>query len=155
MSPVKLWKHARIACIKYMAKYAGQDAFHLRVRVHPFQVLRINKLLNCAGADRLQTAFHCPTQGTCARVSIGQVLLSVRCKDASLQQGTKHRKHSKGPNSSFLGGRRLSGMNYIKWKQENRIVPDGVNAKLLGCHLPLAERQPGKAFSSEAINSAA
>ncbi|KAJ0978487.1 hypothetical protein J5N97_013961 [Dioscorea zingiberensis] len=75
---------ARIACNKYMTKFAGKDAFHLRVRVHPFHVLRINKMLSCAGADRLQTgmrgAFGKP-QGTCARVSIGQVLLSVRCKD--------------------------------------------------------------------------
>lgn len=77
---------ARIACNKYMAKYAGKDAFHLRVRVHPFHVLRINKMLSCAGADRLQTgmrgAFGKP-QGTCARVRIGQVLLSVRCKDSN------------------------------------------------------------------------
>lgn len=34
---------------------AGKDSFHLRVRVHPFHVLRINKMLSCAGADRLQT----------------------------------------------------------------------------------------------------
>lgn len=67
-----------------MAKSAGKDAFHLRFRAHPFHVLRINKMLSCAGADRLQTgmrgAFRKPL-GTCARVSIGQVLLSVRCKD--------------------------------------------------------------------------
>ncbi|KAL0307921.1 UNVERIFIED_CONTAM: 60S ribosomal protein L10 [Sesamum angustifolium] len=77
---------ARIACNKYMTKFAGKDAFHLRVRVHPFHVLRINKMLSCAGADRLQTgmrgAFGKP-QGTCARVAIGQVLLSVRCKDGN------------------------------------------------------------------------
>jgi len=62
-----------------MAKFAGKDVFHLRVRVHPFHVLRMNKMLSCAGADRLQTgmrgAFGKP-QGTCARVAIGQVLLS-------------------------------------------------------------------------------
>jgi large subunit ribosomal protein L10e len=77
---------ARIACNKYMTKFAGKDSFHLRVRVHPFHVLRINKMLSCAGADRLQTgmrgAFGKP-QGVCARVNIGQVLLSVRCKDAN------------------------------------------------------------------------
>lgn len=37
-----------------MVKNAGKDTFHLRVRVHPFHVLRINKMLSCAGADRLQ-----------------------------------------------------------------------------------------------------
>ncbi|KAL8554319.1 hypothetical protein ACS0TY_002488 [Phlomoides rotata] len=38
-----------------MTKFAGKDAFHLRVRVHPFHVLRINKMLSCAVADMLQT----------------------------------------------------------------------------------------------------
>lgn len=26
----------------------------MRIRAHPFHVLRINKMLSCAGADRLQ-----------------------------------------------------------------------------------------------------
>ncbi|RZC59439.1 hypothetical protein C5167_006730 [Papaver somniferum] len=30
---------------KYMTKFAGKDAFHLRVRIHPFHVLRIINLL--------------------------------------------------------------------------------------------------------------
>ena len=47
---------ARIAANKYMTKNAGKDTFHLRVRVHPFHVLRINKMLSCAGADRLQVS---------------------------------------------------------------------------------------------------
>lgn len=89
---------ARIACNKYMAKHAGKDAFHLRVRAHPFHVLRINKMLSCAGADRLQTgmrgAFGKPT-GTCARVSIGQVLLSVRCRDAHAAQAHEALRRAK------------------------------------------------------------
>lgn len=44
------------------------------------------------------------------------------------------------------GFTKVSRTDYLKWKEENRIVPDGVNAKLLGCHGPLAARQPGKAF---------
>merc|ERR1711904_398950 len=39
----------RIACNKYMTKSAGKDPFH---------VLRINKMLSCAGADRLQTGMR-------------------------------------------------------------------------------------------------
>jgi large subunit ribosomal protein L10e len=89
---------ARIACNKYMAKHAGKDAFHLRVRAHPFHVLRINKMLSCAGADRLQTgmrgAFGKPT-GTCARVGIGQVLLSVRCRDAHAPQAREALRRAK------------------------------------------------------------
>lgn len=45
-------------------------------------------MLSCAGADRLQTgmrgAFGKP-QGLCARVAIGQILLSIRCRDQHSQ----------------------------------------------------------------------
>ena len=43
---------ARICANKYMVKHCGKDQFHIRIRVHPFHVLRINKMLSCAGADR-------------------------------------------------------------------------------------------------------
>ncbi len=43
---------SRISCNKYITKLAGKDAFHMRVRVHPYHILRINKMLSCAGADR-------------------------------------------------------------------------------------------------------
>ncbi len=49
---------ARICANKYVTKVAGKDAFHMRVRVHPFHVIRINKMLSCAGADRLQTGMR-------------------------------------------------------------------------------------------------
>lgn len=72
---------ARVACNRHMINNAGKESFHLRIRVHPYHVLRINKMLSCAGADRLQTgmrgAFGKPL-GLAARVNIGQVLLSVR-----------------------------------------------------------------------------
>ena len=49
---------ARIAANKYMTKKAGKDAFHLRCRVHPWHCTRINKMLSCAGADRLQAGMR-------------------------------------------------------------------------------------------------
>lgn len=56
----------------------------MRVRKHPYHVVRINKMLSCAGADRLQTgmrgAFGKP-QGLVARVDIGDILISVRVKE--------------------------------------------------------------------------
>merc|ERR1711948_98918 len=77
---------ARICCNKYMVKHTAKDQFHIRIRVHPYHVLRINKMLSCAGADRLQTgmrgAFGKPF-GKVARVSIGQVVFSVRAKDTA------------------------------------------------------------------------
>ena len=55
----------------------------MRCRVHPWHCLRINKMLSCAGADRLQTgmrgAFGKPI-GKVARVKIGSILYSVRIK---------------------------------------------------------------------------
>lgn len=43
---------ARIAANKYIVKTTGKDSFHLRIRIHPYHVIRINKMLSCAGADR-------------------------------------------------------------------------------------------------------
>merc|ERR1711975_120291 len=75
---------ARVACNKYMVKNCGKDSFHLRIRVHLWHVLRINKMLSCAGADRLQTGMrgaYGKPQGLVARVRIGQILLSIRVRD--------------------------------------------------------------------------
>ena len=46
---------ARITANKHMINSVGKDNFHIRVRLHPFNIIRINKMLTCAGADRLQT----------------------------------------------------------------------------------------------------
>ena len=73
---------ARICANKYMVKSCDKDGFRIRVRLHTFHVIRINKM-SCAGADRLQTglpdAFGKP-QGTVARVHIGQVITSICTK---------------------------------------------------------------------------
>ena len=44
---------ARVAANKYLIIKVGKDNFHMRIRVHPWHTLRINKMLSCAGADRL------------------------------------------------------------------------------------------------------
>lgn len=49
---------ARIAANKYMQVNCGKESFHIRIRVHPWHVVRINKMLSCAGADRLQTGMR-------------------------------------------------------------------------------------------------
>jgi len=74
---------ARIVVNKYMTKYAGKDTFHLRMRLHCYHVLRINRMLTCAGADRLQTGMrgaYGKPEGLVARVNINQVMMSVRTK---------------------------------------------------------------------------
>lgn len=56
------------------------------MRAHPFHVLRANKMLSCAGADRLSSGMrhsYGKPIGVAARVDIGQILLSVRSKDTA------------------------------------------------------------------------
>ncbi|VDP19351.1 unnamed protein product [Soboliphyme baturini] len=139
---------ARICANKYLTKYAGKDAFHIRMRAHPFHVIRINKMLSCAGADRLQTgmrgAFGKP-QGTVARVKIGQILISVRAKDASKDHVIEalRRAKYKFPGqqrvvvSSKWGFTKYDRERYEKWRDEGRLIPDGANAKYVSGHGPL------------------
>ncbi|KAM1355696.1 hypothetical protein ACFX2I_029892 [Malus domestica] len=126
-----------------MTNFARKDTFHLRVRVHPFHVLRINKMLSCAGADRLQTvmrgAFQKPLR-TCARQ---QEPCHAKFKFPGRQRIIESRK---------WGFTKFSRVNYVRLKSEGRIVPDGVNAKLLGCHGSLALHHPGGAFIDAAVN---
>jgi len=75
---------------RYLVKVGGKESFHLRVRAHPYHVVRINKMLSCAGADRLQTGMRGAwgkPNGTVARVNIGQIILSVRTRDSSKSPG--------------------------------------------------------------------
>jgi large subunit ribosomal protein L10e len=76
----------RVAVNKYLTKHIGKDAYHIRMRAHPFHVLRANKMLSCAGADRLSSGMrhsYGKPIGVAARVNIGQILVSVRAKDAN------------------------------------------------------------------------
>jgi large subunit ribosomal protein L10e len=76
----------RVSINKHLTKTVGKDAYHIRIRAHPFHVLRANKMLSCAGADRLSSGMrhsYGKPIGVAARVDIGQILLSVRAKDAS------------------------------------------------------------------------
>merc|ERR1712086_394450 len=90
---------ARIATNKYMGTNAGRDFFHIRMRPHPYHVLRINKTLSCAGADRLSTGMRGAfgkAYGTAARVCIGQVLISILTKDEKVQiacEALRNAKH--------------------------------------------------------------
>src|SRR5574344_2188563 len=75
---------ARVACNKVLLTKTKKDGYHLRIRIHPFHVLRINKMLSCAGADRLQTGMRGAwgkAYGTAARGKGGQVLISGRCAE--------------------------------------------------------------------------
>ncbi|XP_063718776.1 large ribosomal subunit protein uL16-like [Symsagittifera roscoffensis] len=122
---------ARICANKYMVKNCGKDAFHMRVRVHPFHVVRINKMLSCAGADRLQTgmrgAFGKP-QGTVARVRIGQPILSMRVKDNQKASAIEALRRAK---FKFPGRQKIlisSKWGFTKWERDEypQMRQDGI-----------------------------
>ena len=138
----------RIVVNKYLSKFIGKDAFHLRMRTHPYHVLRINKMLSCAGADRLQTgmrhAFGKPI-GLVARVNIGQIILSVRAKDQHLKQVLEalRRAKYKFPGrqnivvSSKWGFTQYQRSEYMKARDEGRLIDMGSHAKIRSAHGPI------------------
>jgi len=140
---------ARISANKYLLKMCGKDGYHLRVRVHPWHVLRINKMLSCAGADRLQTgmrgAFGKPT-GKVARVKIGSILMSVRVKEDMCKNAAEalRRASAKFPGrqkvdvSTKMGFTRYTPVEYDQLKSEGRLLPDGINVKRITVHGPLS-----------------
>ena len=116
-----------------MVKTAGKEAFHLRVRAHPYHVVRINKMLSCAGADRLQTgmrgAFGKPYD-LVARVNIGQILLSVRTRDSNRAAAIEALRRStyKFPGRQKIivsrkwGFTNVNREDYVKLKEDKRVL---------------------------------
>lgn len=132
----------RICANKYVTKMSGKDSFHMRIRVHPFHVIRINKMLSCAGADRLQTgmrgAFGKP-YGTVARVDIGQPLVSVRTKDANkavVIEALRRAKYKLPGRQKILisnkwGFTSILREEFLSMRQEGKVVPDGCHIKFI------------------------
>ncbi|QRV91511.1 ribosomal protein L16p/L10e [Ceratobasidium sp. AG-Ba] len=108
---------ARICANKYVTKTSGKDSFHLRVRVHPFHVIRINKM-SCAGADRLQT---------------GMRDLSIRTKEsnAAVVMEALRRARYKFPGRQKIivsrkwGFTNVNKEEYLRLKEEKRVLQDG------------------------------
>ncbi|CDS10363.1 Putative 60S ribosomal protein L10-A [Lichtheimia ramosa] len=138
----------RICANKYISKNAGKDAFHMRVRVHPFHVTRINKMLSCAGADRLQQgmrgAFGKPN-GLVARVNIGQIIFSVRTKDHHKEVVLEALRRCKykfpGQQKIFISNKwgftPLTREQYIAARKEGKVMRDGSYIKFVPNKGPL------------------
>ena len=131
----------RIVINKYLSTKVGKEAFHLRVRVHPFHILRINKMLSCAGADRLQTgmrgAFGKPN-GIVGRVNIGQILYSVRAKElnAHVIKEAFRRARYKFPGRQYVvvsnrwGFTNLTHPQYLELAEQGRLVDRGAHVSV-------------------------
>jgi large subunit ribosomal protein L10e len=131
---------ARIQANKYMTKNTAKEAFHMRIRAHPFHVVRINKMLSCAGADRLQTGMrqsYGKPYGTVARVRIGQILMSIRTKPAFVEMATEalRRAKAKFPGKQLVVRSRYWGFTDIvkgdfeRLLEEKQIELRGTHAK--------------------------
>ena len=136
---------ARIAANKYMMTHTGREGFHLRVRVHPWHVIRINKMLSCAGADRLQTGMrHAYGKALykAARVNIGTILLSLRCKPDQIpnaQVALRRAKFKLAGRQMIFVSRKYGFTPHImadfyRLKKANKIMGDGVGVKMLTEH---------------------
>jgi large subunit ribosomal protein L10e len=85
---------ARLAANKTMAK-AGDTSFFSMLRVYPHVILRENKMIATAGADRLQEGMRRAfgkAMGLASRVRPGQVILEAHVKASNLdlaKQGFK------------------------------------------------------------------
>lgn len=139
---------ARIAANKYMQVNCGKESFHIRIRVHPWHVVRINKMLSCAGADRLQTGMrHAYGKALCksARVNIGSVLLSIRTTPEKVPFAEEALRRAKfkfpGRQTVFVsrkyGFTKIINSDFRRLQKENKIMGDGVNVKVLNTKGPL------------------
>uniref|UniRef100_A0AC35TUI9 Ribosomal_L16 domain-containing protein n=1 Tax=Rhabditophanes sp. KR3021 TaxID=114890 RepID=A0AC35TUI9_9BILA len=140
---------ARICANKHMVKTCGKDAFHMRVRKHPYHVVRINKMLSCAGADRLQTGMrgaYGKPQGLVARVGIDDVLFSMRIKEGNVNQAIEafRKAKFKFPGRQYIvvsrkwGFTKFDRAEYETLKEAGRLIPDGVGVQFANDHGPLS-----------------
>lgn len=85
----------RVAAHKILSANAGEDNFYLRVIRYPHHVIRENKMMAFAGADRLQDgmrlSFGKPI-GTAARVYKGYDVLEIRVRKEHLDLAKKAAK---------------------------------------------------------------
>ncbi len=85
---------ARVAASKKVA-LIGEENFFLKVVTYPHVILRENKMIATAGADRLQEgmrkAFGKPI-GLAARVGIGDVVLELSVKSENLDKAKESMK---------------------------------------------------------------
>lgn len=139
---------ARIAANKVLTTKTKKEGFHLRMRLHPFHVIRINKMLSCAGADRLQTgmrgAFGKPN-GKVARVKIDQTIMSIRVKEENVEYAKEalRRAAMKFPGrqkifvSRKMGFTDMTHQEYLKAKAEDGIKDYGNFARVASKRGPL------------------
>lgn len=90
---------ARQMAFKYLNRKIGEENFYLRLNVYPFHVLRENKMLAMAGADRLQEgmrlAFGSPV-GRAVRIEkSGTVIMYVEIEEKNIEDAKEALRRAK------------------------------------------------------------
>ena len=83
---------ARVSANKVLFEKYGETGYRLQLRPYPHIILRENKMIATAGADRLQEgmrrAFGKPT-GRAARVEDGQTIISIHVNQDGVETAKK------------------------------------------------------------------
>ena len=90
---------ARQMAFKYLSRTIGEPNFYLRINVYPFHVLRENKMLAMAGADRLQEgmrlAFGTPI-GRAVRIERpGTLIMFIELEEKNVEYGKEALRRAK------------------------------------------------------------
>ncbi|EED44539.1 LSU ribosomal protein L10AE [Enterocytozoon bieneusi H348] len=125
-----------------MVKMVGKDNFHMRICPQPLNVLRINKMLTCAGADRLQTgmrnSFGKP-YGRAARIFVGQHIINVRTKpqNVAVAKEALRRAKNKLPGQQLIqesiihGFTGLTRDEFCNLKENKRLLVRGTTISVI------------------------
>ncbi len=82
----------RLAANKQVEKFAGETGYFSRLRIFPHVLLRENKMIATAGADRLQEGMRRAfgkAVSLAARVKQGQCIMEISVKKEHLEQTKK------------------------------------------------------------------
>ncbi len=89
---------ARVQINRYLTEEVGRENFYFKICVYPHHIIRENKMMTGAGADRVQDgmrqAFGKP-MGSAARVRQGQTLLIVKVAPMHFKQAKEGIKRGK------------------------------------------------------------
>lgn len=88
---------ARLAANKELEKAAGETGFYSKLRIYPHVLLRENKMIAAAGADRLQEGMRRAfgkAVSLAARVKAGQCIMELHVKKEHLELAKKSLKGS-------------------------------------------------------------
>lgn len=88
---------ARLAANKAVETVAGESGYYSRLRIYPHILLRENKMIATAGADRLQEGMRRAfgkAVSLAARVDRGQVIMEMHVKKEHLEVAKKALKNS-------------------------------------------------------------